>query len=98
MPLLANGLLGEGLNEPPNSQGCNQCGIITYTYDGEGCINVEQNSHKWEYAAILFKTVVMDGSITNETEARGTNTTITTPTPDASMTPRATSIGKSFGG
>jgi hypothetical protein len=28
-PSLANHLVGEGLNEPPNSQGCNQCGIIT---------------------------------------------------------------------
>jgi len=28
LPLLANGLVGEGLNKAPNSQGCNQCGIF----------------------------------------------------------------------
>jgi hypothetical protein len=35
LPPLENGLVGEGLNEPPNSQGCNQCGIITHTHKGE---------------------------------------------------------------
>jgi len=24
--------VGEGFNEPPNSKGCNQCGIITHTH------------------------------------------------------------------
>jgi hypothetical protein len=31
LPPLAKYLVCEGLNEPPNSQGCNQCGIITHT-------------------------------------------------------------------
>jgi hypothetical protein len=35
LPLLENGLVGEGLNEPLNSQGHNQCGIITHTYKWE---------------------------------------------------------------
>jgi hypothetical protein len=35
MPPLANGLMCEGLNEQQNSQGCNQCGIITHTHKGE---------------------------------------------------------------
>jgi hypothetical protein len=35
LPQLANGLVGEGINEPLNSQGCKQCRIITHT-------------HKWE--------------------------------------------------
>jgi len=35
LPPLANGLVGEGLNEPSNSQGCNQCRIITHTHNGE---------------------------------------------------------------
>jgi len=35
MPPYPNGLVGEGLNEPPNSQGCNQCGIITHTHEQE---------------------------------------------------------------
>ena len=61
LPPLANGLVGEGLNEPPNSQGCNQRRIIiTHTYDGEGSINVERNSHKWEHAIVLFRIAVMD--------------------------------------
>jgi len=30
IPSLVNGLVGEGLNEPLNSQGCNQCGIFTH--------------------------------------------------------------------
>jgi hypothetical protein len=35
LPPLPNGLVGEGINEPPNSQGCNQCGIITHTHKRE---------------------------------------------------------------
>jgi hypothetical protein len=35
LPPLANYLVCEGLNEPPNSQGRNQCGIITHTPKGE---------------------------------------------------------------
>jgi hypothetical protein len=35
LPPLANGLLGEGLNEAPNSMGCNQCGIIFHKHKGE---------------------------------------------------------------
>jgi hypothetical protein len=35
LPPLANHLVGEGLNEPPNSQGCKQCGIITHTQKRE---------------------------------------------------------------
>jgi hypothetical protein len=35
MPLLANGLVGERFNEPPNSQSCNQYGNITDTQKGE---------------------------------------------------------------
>jgi hypothetical protein len=31
----ANGLVGEVLNESPNSQGYNQCGIIKHTHKGE---------------------------------------------------------------
>jgi hypothetical protein len=38
MPLLENRLVGEGLHEPPNSQGCNQCGIITHTQGGEAIL------------------------------------------------------------
>jgi hypothetical protein len=33
-PPLENGLVGKGLNEPPNSQRCNQCGIITHIHNG----------------------------------------------------------------
>jgi hypothetical protein len=35
LPPLENSLVGEGLNEPPNSQRCNQCGIIMHTHKGE---------------------------------------------------------------
>jgi hypothetical protein len=35
LPPLENGLVGEGLKEPPDSQGCNQCGIIMHTPKGE---------------------------------------------------------------
>jgi hypothetical protein len=35
LPPLEIGLMGEGLNESPNSQGYNQCGIITHTHNGE---------------------------------------------------------------
>jgi hypothetical protein len=35
LPPLENGLVGEGRNEPPNSQGCNQCVIIMHTEGGE---------------------------------------------------------------
>jgi hypothetical protein len=35
LPPLVVGLVGEGLNEPLNSQGWNQCGIITHTQKGE---------------------------------------------------------------
>jgi hypothetical protein len=35
---LANGLVGEDLNEPPNSQRCNQCGIIKHTQWGEALL------------------------------------------------------------
>jgi hypothetical protein len=35
LPPLENCLVREGLNEPPNSQRCNQCGIITHTHKGE---------------------------------------------------------------
>jgi hypothetical protein len=34
-PPLENGLVGKRLNEPPNSQRCYQCGIITHTHKGE---------------------------------------------------------------
>jgi hypothetical protein len=34
-PPLVVGLVGEGLNEPHNSQGWNQCGIIMHTQRGE---------------------------------------------------------------
>jgi hypothetical protein len=34
-PPLENGMVGKGLNEPPNSQCCNQCVIITHTHKGE---------------------------------------------------------------
>jgi hypothetical protein len=35
LPPLANGLVCEVLNEPQNSQGYNQCGIITHTHKGD---------------------------------------------------------------
>jgi hypothetical protein len=35
LPSLVNGLVGEGVNEPPNSKDCNQCGIIMHTQKGE---------------------------------------------------------------
>jgi hypothetical protein len=35
LPQLANGLVGEGINEPLNSQGCKQCTITTHTHKGE---------------------------------------------------------------
>jgi hypothetical protein len=35
LPLFANDLVGEGLNEPSNSQCCNQCGIIMHTHKGQ---------------------------------------------------------------
>jgi hypothetical protein len=35
LPPLANDLVCEVLNEPQNSQGDNQCGIITHTHKGE---------------------------------------------------------------
>ena len=35
LPPLENCLVHEGLNKPPNSQRCNQCGIITRTHKGE---------------------------------------------------------------
>jgi hypothetical protein len=35
MPTLANGLVGEVLNESPNFQGYNQCGISRHTNNGE---------------------------------------------------------------
>jgi hypothetical protein len=35
LPPLEKKIMCEGLNEPPNSQGCNQCGIITHTLKGE---------------------------------------------------------------
>jgi hypothetical protein len=35
LPPFANGLVGEGINEPTNSQHCNKCGIIMHTHKGE---------------------------------------------------------------
>ena len=35
LPPLENGLVGEGLNEPSNSQGCNQCETIKHTQKEE---------------------------------------------------------------
>jgi len=35
LPSLANALVGDRLNEPPDSKGCNQCGIITHTQGRE---------------------------------------------------------------
>jgi hypothetical protein len=90
MPLLPNGLVGEWLNEPHNSQGCNQCGIITHTHKGEKHnIKVEQNSHRREYATIIRECSKERKIFTKGTEARGSNTTITTPTPDVSRRPLA---------
>jgi len=34
LPPLENGLMDDRINEPPNIQGCNQCGIITHTHKG----------------------------------------------------------------
>jgi len=42
LPPLANGLVGEGLNEQPNSQSCKQCGIIIYTQGGEAVLMLNE--------------------------------------------------------
>ena len=39
-PPLVVGLVGEGINEPPNSQGWNQCGINTHTQGGKAELNL----------------------------------------------------------
>jgi hypothetical protein len=88
LPPLENGLVGEGLNEPPNSQGCNQCGIIMHTHKGRGSIKVEWNSRRREYATVIRECSKERQSFTKGIEARGSNTTITTPTPDVSRRPR----------
>jgi hypothetical protein len=78
MPLLANGLVGEGLNEPPNSQGCNQCGILRTHTRGRGSIKVERNSRKREYAIVIRECKKERKRFTKGTKAWRSNTTITT--------------------
>jgi len=82
LPPLANDLVGERLNELFNSQGCNQCGIITHTHKRRrGNSNVEQNSVKREYATPIRRNAVSERqSFTKGTVAQGSNNTITTPT------------------
>jgi hypothetical protein len=57
LPPLENGFVGEGHNEPHNSQGSNQCRIIRSTHEGRGIISVERNSHKTELPLLLGNAV-----------------------------------------
>jgi hypothetical protein len=45
--------VGQGINEPPNSQGCSQCGLLRTHTKGRSNIKVEINSHIWEYATVI---------------------------------------------
>jgi hypothetical protein len=54
-----------------------------------GDIKVERNSHRLEYAIVISKCSKKRQSFTKGTKARGSNTTITTPTPDVSRRLRA---------
>ena len=86
---LANGLVGERLNEPSNSQGDKQCGIIIHTHkEGRGSTNVEQNSLKSEYCTAIRGNAVRERqSFTKGTDARLSNNKITTSKPDVSRRP-----------
>jgi hypothetical protein len=53
LPPLENCLVREGLNEPPNSQRCNQSGIIMHTHKGRGNIKLERHSDKGENATVI---------------------------------------------
>jgi hypothetical protein len=70
LPPLAIGLVGEGLNESPNSQGCNQCGIIMHTHNVRGSIKVEHNSCRQEYATVFREFRKERQRFTKRTEAR----------------------------
>ena len=60
LPPLENCLLREGLNEPPNSQRCNQCGIITHTQGGESVLKWN-NIHANGNMPLLLRTAVRKG-------------------------------------
>ena len=57
MPLLENRLVGEGLHEPPNSQGYNQCGIITHTQGGEAILKWKGIHTDWNMPLLLGNAV-----------------------------------------
>jgi hypothetical protein len=56
-PPLVVGLVGEGLNEPLNSQGCNQCGIITHTKEAEVVLKLN-GVHVDENMSLLFGSAI----------------------------------------
>jgi hypothetical protein len=84
MPPLENCFVGEGLNEPPNSQGCSQCGLLRMHTRGRDSNKVEQNYHGCENATIIRECSKESQRFTKETKAHDSNTTIMTPTPDFS--------------
>jgi len=78
LPPFANGLVVQGLNGPPNSQGCSQCGLLCSQKRGGDNIKVERNSRMREYAIITRECSEERKSFTKGTEAWESNTTIMT--------------------
>jgi hypothetical protein len=70
--------------------------ICTHTRE-RGSIKVEQNSCRREYATVIKECSMERKSFAKGTEARGSNTTITTPTPYVSRTQEKTSTKRPKG-
>jgi hypothetical protein len=71
MPLLENRLVGEGLHEPPNSQGCHQCGIITHTQGGEAILKWKGIHADWNMPLLLGNAVRKDKASQREPRHEG---------------------------
>jgi hypothetical protein len=77
----------KGLMNHPILKAATNVGLLCTHTRGRGSIKVEQNSRKWEYATVIRECSKERKSFTKGTEARGSNTTIMTPTPDVSRRP-----------
>jgi hypothetical protein len=73
LPPLENGLVCEVLNEPHNSQGCNQCGIITHTQGGEAVLKLN-GFHRNRNMPLLVRNAIRKGKTSEREPMHGDQT------------------------
>jgi hypothetical protein len=78
----------KGLMKPPILRVATNVGLFRKNTRERGIIKFEQSSRKREYATLIFECTKERQSFKKENKEQGSNTTITTATPDVSRRPR----------